>query len=109
MTILVDMDDTIEQLLKAWIRRINEKYGYSVTLDQITDWNVAAPYPGLTHNQVYNVLHEPGFWKTVEPIPGAAEGLKHFLEQGHEVFIVTATQREHLQEKMDNVLFRYFP
>ncbi len=109
MTILVDMDDTIEQLLKAWIRRINEKYGYSVTLDQITDWNVAAPYPGLTHHQVYNVLHEPGFWKTVEPIPGAAEGLKHFLEQGHEVFIVTATQREHLQEKMDDVLFRYFP
>ena len=109
MTILVDMDDTIEQLLKAWLCRVNEKYGYSVTLDQITDWNVAAPYPGLTHRQVYDVLDERGFWKTVEPIPGAAEALIHFMERGHDVYIVTATQLEHLQEKMNDVLFRYFP
>lgn len=109
MTILVDMDDTIEQLLKAWLCRVNEKYGYSVTLDQITDWNVAAPYPDLTHRQVYDVLDERGFWKTVEPILGAAEALKHFMERGHDVYIVTASQLEHLQEKMNDVLFRYFP
>ena len=48
MTILVDMDDTIEQLLKAWISRVNEKYGRSATLDDITGWDVQAPYPGLT-------------------------------------------------------------
>ena len=107
--ILVDMDDTIEQLLKAWIGRVNEKYGRSVTMDDVTDWNVAAPYPGLTRQQVYDVTYEKGFWKTVEPMPGAAEALQHFLAEGHEVYIVTATPYEHMQEKMADLLFRYFP
>lgn len=109
MIILVDMDDTIEQLLRAWVNRVNKKYERQVTVDEVTDWNVAAPYPGLTRKQVYDVISEKGFWKTVEPMPGASEALKHFMDAGHEVYIVTATNREHLQEKMDEVLFRYFP
>ena len=35
MTILVDMDDTMEQLLKRWVARANEKYGQDITLDFI--------------------------------------------------------------------------
>ena len=109
MTILVDMDDTIEQLVKAWVRRVNEKYGRHVSMDEVTSWNVQAPYPGLTREQVYGVTDEPGFWKTVEPMPGAAEGLKHLIAEGHEVFIVTATPYQHMLEKMSELLFKYFP
>ena len=109
MTILVDMDDTIEQLLKAWVNRANEKFGRDVALEEITDWNVSAPYPGLTREQIYGVTYEPGFWKSIEPMPGAAEALKHFMDEGHEVFIVTATEIEHVEEKMHGLLFRYFP
>ena len=109
MIILVDMDDTIEQLLKAWVRRANEKYGRSVTLDEITDWNVAAPYPGVTKKEIYGVTYEPGFWSSIEPMPGAAEALRHFMDEGHEVYIVTATEIEHVEEKMKGLLFRYFP
>jgi len=109
MTILVDMDDTIEQLLKAWVKRANEKCGRNVTLDEITGWNVAAPYSGLTRKQIYDVTYEKGFWESVEPMPGAAEALRHFMEEGHEVYIVTATEIEHVEEKMKGLLFRYFP
>ncbi len=109
MTILIDMDDTIEQLLKAWVHRVNEKYGRDVCVDEVTDWNVAQPYPGLTREQVYEVIDEPGFWKTVEPMPGAAEALKYLISQGHDIFIVTATSCCHVHEKMTEVLFRYFP
>ena len=109
MVILVDMDDTIEQLLKAWVNRANEKFGRHVTLDEITDWNVAAPYPGIPKEAVYGVTYEPGFWTSVEPMPGAAEALKHWMDEGHEVYIVTATEIEHVAEKMKGLLFRYFP
>ena len=109
MTILVDMDDTIEQLLKAWVNRANEKYGRAVTLDDITEWNVAAPYIGISREEIYGVIYEKGFWESVEPMPGAAEALKHFMEEGHEVYIVTATEIEHVEEKMKGLLFRYFP
>ena len=109
MTILVDMDDTMEQLLKAWLRRVNEKYGRHVTMDEITGWDVSEPYPGLTREQVYGVMSEPGFWYSVEPLPGAAEALRHFLDEGHEIFIVTATDYVSIREKMEGLLFRYFP
>ena len=109
MVILVDMDDTIEQLLKAWVRRANEKYGRRVTLDEITDWNVAAPYTGITKKEISAVTYEPGFWCGVEPMPGAAEALRHFMDEGHEVYIVTATEIEHVPEKMRGLLFRWFP
>ena len=51
MTILVDMDDTMEQLLKRWVARANEKYGQDITLDQITSWDVSEPYPGLNKKE----------------------------------------------------------
>ena len=109
MIILVDMDDTIEQLLKTWLARINEQCGRCVAPDDVKEWNLAAAYPGLTQEQVYGVADVPGFWKDVEPVPGAAEALKHFMDEGHEVYIVTATESGHVEEKMRDVLFRYFP
>ena len=109
MTILIDMDDTIEGLLKAWVNRVNTKYGRSVSYEDITSWDVSAAFPGLTREQVYAVLLEKGFWKAVEPIPGAAEVIQHFMDAGHKVFIVTATPYESVTEKMTEVLVRYFP
>ena len=104
MTILVDMDDTIEQLVPAWVGRANEKFNRNVTLDEITGWNIAAPYEGLTREQIYGVTYEKGFWRSVKPMPGAAEALQHFMAEGHEVFIVTATEPEHVEEKMNGLL-----
>ena len=109
MTILVDMDDTIEQLLKAWIDGVNRKFGRSASVDDVKSWNVAAVYPGLSWEDVYTVPLDPGFWRTVEPIPGAAEGLMKLMEDGHDVVIVTATFYESVPEKMGDLLFKYFP
>lgn len=109
MTILVDMDDTIEQLLRAWIEGVNKKYGRAAEYDDVTGWNVSAVYPGLTWEDVYSVPLDPEFWKTVEPIPGAAEGLKKLMDDGHDVFIVTATPYQSVKEKMTDLLFKYFP
>ena len=69
MTILVDMDDTIEQLLKEWIRSVNEKFGRSAAVDEVKSWNVAAVYPGLSWEDVYMVTVEPGFWGGWSPSP----------------------------------------
>lgn len=109
MTILVDMDDTIEQLLHAWVRAVNEKYQQSACYEDIISWDVSAAFPELTWEQVYGVTFEPGFWKTVDPIPGAAEVLQRLMRDGHDVYIVTATPYQSVQEKMDDLLFRYFP
>lgn len=109
MIILVDMDDTIEHLLKAWVSGVNEKYGFCVSRDEIVSWDVSAAFPGLTHEQVYDIPMKPGFWKTVEPVENSQEALSRLIAAGHEVYIVTATPYESIFEKMNEVLFRYFP
>lgn len=109
MTILVDMDDTIEQLLQAWVQGLNEKFDRHVDYEDIMSWDVDDAYPGLTHEQVLSVPMEPGFWKTVKPVPGAAEALQRLMDAGHEVYIVTATLLENIPEKMNDLLFKYFP
>lgn len=109
LTILVDMDDTIEQLLDAWLRCVNEKYGYHTVHEDIVQWDVSKAFPGLTHEQVYSVILDNAFWKTVDPVPGAAEALERFIRHGHEVYIVTATAYQSVVGKMDDLLFRCFP
>lgn len=109
MVILVDMDDTIELLLSAWVRAVNARYGTQVPVEAVTDWDVSKAFDGLTREQVYAIPFERGFWKTVDPMPGAAEALQRLMQAGHTVFIVTATPFESVQEKMDDLLFRCFP
>jgi len=109
MTILVDMDDTIEQLLKALVNRANERFHRSVSVEDVTDWSIVCAFPGIEKKQILDFMREPDFWKDVEPVPGAAEALKHFMDEGHQVYIVTATESEHVNEKMKGVLYKYFP
>lgn len=109
MTILVDMDDTIEQLLKALVARANERFCRNASVDDVTDWSIVCAFPGVTKQQILDFMRDADFWDTVEPVPGAAEALKHFMDEGHDVYIVTATEHEHVAEKMKGVLFRYFP
>lgn len=109
MVILVDMDDTIEQMLVAWVKSVNEVYGTNVSYDDISDWDVSAAFDGLNREQVYGVITEDEFWENVEPMPYAPEVLKKLIEYGDEVYIVTATPYRSIPSKMDHLLFKYFP
>ena len=109
MIILIDMDDTMEQLLRAWLRAVNKKYNRNAVYDEVRAWDVSKAYPGLTHDQVYGVLSEPGFWKTVEPMPDAPQVIRRLMDRGHEVFVVTASTYDTVHQRMEDHLFRHFP
>lgn len=109
LTILVDMDDTIEHLLEAWVDCLNERHGTTVKYDDITEWDLCKAFPTLTKEQIHAPLVEDKFWKAVRPMDGAAEALKWMKDEGHKVYIVTASAYKTIQPKMDNVLFKYFP
>lgn len=53
ITLLVDMDDTIEDLLPAWVDWINRSYGTSVDSNDITGWDVKEFFPSLSREIVY--------------------------------------------------------
>lgn len=109
LTILIDMDDTIENLLAAWVSYLNGRYGTTVQTEDIKHWDMAKAFPNLTKQQVMSPISEDDFWSHVRPIDGAPETLKKLMNDGHEIFIVTASFYKTIPSKMDSVLFRYFP
>ena len=109
MTILVDMDDVLEQLVPGWVEFVNEQFGTQVTTEDVREWDMSKAFPTLTHAQVYSVVNDERLWDHVQPMPGAAEALQRLMAEGHTVYIVTATGYQTMRSKMEKVLFRYFP
>lgn len=109
LTVLVDMDDTIINLLDAWVDSLNRSYGTEVKTEDVTQWNIAKFFPSLTSEQVYFPLLCDDFWYNVLPKEGAAEALRQLINDGHKVLIVTSSLYQTLRTKMDVTLFGYFP
>ena len=109
MTILIDMDDTIECLLEEWVAALNREHGTNVDPQSITDWDMHKAFPKLTKHQVYEPIHDYFFWERVEPKPNAVEYVKKLIDDGFEVYICTATDYRNVEPKYVFIIERYFP
>ena len=110
MTIAIDMDETIEGLVPAWVDWLNEKHGLNVSYNDITDWDMTKFFPEISKDEVYKpLLSGKDFWEKVKPYPDAIKTIKALKDDGHNVLIVTSSDYRTIQTKMDVVLFKYFP
>lgn len=109
LTILVDMDDTIENLCEAWVDFLNKIHGTTVHKDDIADWDMTLAFPTIPKNQIYEVLGNEELWKRIKPLPGAVEYLQRLTNDGHKVVVVTSASADSAKLKLENVLFKYFP
>ena len=103
------MDDTIEDLLGAWVQWLNKEHGTTVQPSDITSWVITDFFPTLTQEQVFAPLIRKDFWQTVRPLEGAAEALQKLIADGHRVLIVTSSAYQTIPVKMNTVLFKEFP
>lgn len=109
LTILVDMDDTMEGLLDAWTEFLAAKHGISVSKEDIKEWDMQKAYPTLSKEQIYAPLFEEEMWKNVKPLDGSVEYIQKLIQQGHEIVVVTASHYDNVGMKMRNVLVKHFP
>ena len=89
--VLVDMDSILADILIPWLRYLNEEHGEDMTVEKVVSWNMHenAPKAGL---KAYDVFKREGFFRNLPEIPGAIEGVKSFVDAGHDVFVVTAAE-----------------
>lgn len=109
LTILVDMDDTIENLLEEWVHVLNEQHGCRVLLDDIHSWDLTEAYPAISKEQVYAPLYSNALWRRVRPKWDAVEYLQKLIDDGHEIYIVTSSNYKTISTKTRAILGRYFP
>lgn len=104
LKILFDADDVAETLVEGWIGILNERYGTCVTLEDVTDWDISLAFPTLTKKQIFEVLQEEQIWANLKPIPGAQEYLQRLYDEGHELYMVTATDYRTCHVKIERIL-----
>ena len=109
ITLLVDMDDTIIDLLPAWVRWINNKHGTNVTPEEITAWKISTFFPTLHEQDVYSPLCVDEFWETVKPKRDAAQYLQWLIDKEFNLYICTDSSYSTIKKKLDCVLGKYFP
>ena len=107
--IACDMDDTIEYLVPAWIKWLNNKYGTNTTYLDIKSWNIKLAFPTLTSEQIFAPLRTKEFWKTVEPMKDAQEYIPKLIEEGFQFYIVTSAPPDTIKYKAQQCLFKHFP
>lgn len=93
MRILLDMD----QILAKWTERVvewwNEDNGTALTPDDIHGWNVGEWLgPGGVYF-VRSCCRYPEFYRDLEPVEGAIQGVRKLIDDGHDVQIATAVPR----------------
>ena len=50
------MDDTLEDLLGAWVSYLNTQYGTNVHKEDIRQWDISVAFPSLSKTQVYEPI-----------------------------------------------------
>lgn len=107
--VLIDIDDTMTCLTKAWCSYLNKKYGTNVSENDILGWKICDYFPELTEDQVYEPIHTDSFWAEVEPKMYAQKYVKQLIDEGFDVYICTASLFDTIKSKLEYVLGRYFP
>lgn len=109
ITLLVDMDDTIENLIPAWVEWLNNKHGTNVKPDDVTDWNMQKFYPELSVDEVYAPLYVDEFWTTIEPKQDAIFYLSKINDMGFNLYICTNSNYKTIRCKLEHIIDQYFP
>lgn len=108
ITILIDIDDVLNNLCETWCNHLNEKYNCNVDYRQITEWDMSKFFPKLTKEQIYEPLHSPEIWKKLKPKDGAVEYVGRLAEEGFNIYLCTSTYYKNVQAKFEEVIHKYF-
>lgn len=109
LTILVDLDDVMNDLLDTWIMFLNSMYQLRVSKNDIREWDMRKAFPTLSDDEIYLPLRMPWLWKRVTPKEHAVNTVRKLTEDGHRVVVVTASHPSTVGDKLKLFLFHYFP
>src|SRR6266516_3997551 len=101
LTIAVDCDETIADLMAEWLRRYNRDFNDNLTKDQIKTWEIEEYVKPEARTKIFEYLQYPDLYDFVQPIPGAKEGLAYLRAQGFKVVIVSSCVLNQTDMKMN--------
>lgn len=82
MRVLVDMDEVVCDFVGEFCKRVGRKR------EEVTTFDVSDCL-GIERKRFCEVISDPTFFRSLDPIEGALDGLKAVRDAGHELVVVT--------------------
>lgn len=83
----VDVDDTLLNLVGAWINAYNKVYGDNLSIQDIRSWDISN-YVKCSRAALFSLLNDR-LYDNIVPIYGALEGVKELRKLGRVIFVTS--------------------
>ncbi|WP_040205963.1 5' nucleotidase, NT5C type [Neobacillus jeddahensis] len=109
-----DIDDTLINLrgyaFQLYNQKLNQKLGLEI-YEALQTVEIHAPFgmTGVEGKQMWNNSLEDIYYNTCPAFPGAIELLSELDQQGHEIFYITARNKEHGERTKQWLVAQGFP
>jgi 5'(3')-deoxyribonucleotidase len=90
LRIIIDIDDTLGDLLTPSLDDYFRDYHHRLTRDDITEWDITNFVVPECNEKFFDYFKNPEIYDRVEPIMGAQWGVEELRKRGHELLFVTA-------------------
>lgn len=98
LKIILDCDGVLADTMKKLLKLYNSEYGLNLTKDDITAWDLRKIQKEGTDMTKY--FKQRGFFGDLEPIPDSQKYVKLLQDDGHEIFVATASPVEGMVDKV---------
>ena len=108
LRIALDFDETLFPTLERVIEIYNKRYNANIELSHITTYSL---YDCLDSNVADNLIElfcDKEVYDNLQPYKGAVRAVKMLAEQGHEIYVATATNVKNIEWK-EQLLQKHFP
>lgn len=108
MTIVVDVDNILNNLTERALSIYNKRYGKSIQITDITAYNFHDCMQAEDADAIVELFQEKELWDSLSPLSGSQKGLKRLIDCGHDIYLATATHPNNFVWKVE-WLKKYFP
>jgi 5'(3')-deoxyribonucleotidase len=88
---IVDVDDVCALLGDTWLKRYNEDWDDTLTIEQLTDWDISKFVKPECGQHIFDYLNFPEIYNSVKPREGSIEGVHALRKIGYRVVFATST------------------
>lgn len=106
--IAIDFDETLFPTLEKVLEIYNKRHETNFELSQITTYNLSDSFEPDVADELIELFIDKEVYSSLQPYKGAIKAVKTLVEQGHEVYVATATDVRNMEWK-EELLKKYFP
>ena len=108
MIIMFDIDGILNNLVEETLALYNSRSGKSIQVSDITTYNFSDCLPREDAKGIISLFKEKSLWDSLKPLSGSQNTLNTLINQGHKVYLATATDPVNFEWKIE-WLKQYFP